>query len=437
MSFEEPPINPEEDTRPTGTFPQVSVDETPSIYPQATTQPAWRGLLGLVFLLVALGFTAASVFVLVTGGDSDEPEPATPVAGAPTASPTPPPTDIPVTQPPSIALGGEVIDVLPTLDAETANALLARPLEMLIAPEVGQVERGVLEPFTIIPDRPRNEIITYTAVKGDSIEAIADRFGLEPESIAWSNPRYMIQALQPGYELVVPPVDGVYVKAVGSTRTIADYANQYKINDPYVVLDSEFNDLPGLGPDSVPPSGTPLFIPGGEAEEVVWVAEIEVTEGGGSSGAGSGPGRVVFQNGQPGSCAPQDIVGGTNWVNPLAPGTYTITRGFSSYHTGIDLAGSPGTQVRAANGGRVIFAGWNSFGYGYAIAIIHGPNMTVYGHLQEGGVFVSCGQDVVAGQVIGAMGSTGQSTGPHLHFEIRSRAGNTYAPYNPAATIGF
>jgi hypothetical protein len=82
MSFEEPPINPEEDTRPTGTFPQVSVDETPSIYPQATTQPAWRGLLGLVFLLVALGFTAASVFVLLTGGDSDEAEPATQIGRA-------------------------------------------------------------------------------------------------------------------------------------------------------------------------------------------------------------------------------------------------------------------------------------------------------------------------------------------------------------------
>ncbi|NJL58036.1 M23 family metallopeptidase, partial [bacterium] len=127
--------------------------------------------------------------------------------------------------------------------------------------------------------------------------------------------------------------------------------------------------------------------------------------------------------------------GGTEWGNPV-PSGYTITRGFTPVvHPGIDLAGTPGTPIYAANGGLVIFAGRNSFGYGNLVVLIHGPFMTVYGHLQD--VLVSCGQSVGTGQQIGTMGSTGNSTGPHLHFEIRVRSGNGYIPQNPAATIGF
>ena len=87
-------------------------------------------------------------------------------------------------------------------------------------------------------------------------------------------------------------------------------------------------------------------------------------------------------------------------------------------HTGIDIAAEMGTTVLAPAAGRVISAGWNDGGYGNMIIIDHGGNMsTLYGHLSQ--IFVGDGQEIAKGQAIGAVGSTGMSTGPHLHFEVR------------------
>lgn len=98
-------------------------------------------------------------------------------------------------------------------------------------------------------------------------------------------------------------------------------------------------------------------------------------------------------------------------------------------HTGLDIAGPSGGAIHAADGGEVIFAGWKG-GYGKAIMINHGNRngqnlVTLYGHLSA--IMVSPGQSVSKGQVIGAEGSTGYSTGPHLHFEVRVNG----APVNP------
>lgn len=111
--------------------------------------------------------------------------------------------------------------------------------------------------------------------------------------------------------------------------------------------------------------------------------------------------------------------------------TYTVTRGFSSWHPGVDLAAPIGTSVYAANSGTVIFAGRNNWGYGNAIVISHGPFATLYGHLNS--VNVSCGQTVGTGQIIGTVGNTGNSSGPHLHFEILYNG----IRGNPQSTISF
>lgn len=394
--------------------------------------------LGLLLLLIAAGLTAATVFLLLNPGEeTSEPEQ---IAAEPTIIQEPtqlPPTRVEEGVPTVEAAPPVNGAALPTLDPQTAQNILTRDLESLRVAEVIDVERDTLNPFTIIPDRPRNEIITYTVVQGDTIESIARRFNLQPETIAWSNPRRIIQVLRPGDVLNIPPVDGVLAQAIGSTRTIADYAEQYEIDDPYVVLDSQYNTLPGFTPDTVPPSGTQIFFPGGVGEDIVWVAEIEVSDSGGGGTSGSaGAATVRFQPGQPGDCGNIPIGGGTVWTNPIPSGNYTVTRGFVPVaHPGIDLAGTTGTPIHAANGGTVIFSGWNGFGYGNMVAIIHGPNMTVYGHMQD--VFATCGQTVNAGDQIGTMGSTGNSSGPHLHFEIRGRSSNTYVPLNPSATIGF
>src|SRR5690606_36450140 len=134
----------------------------------------------------------------------------------------------------------------------------------------------------------------------------------------------------------------------------------------------------------------------GQGEEISWTPAVVREEGGG--GAGSSQGNFIsFAPGEPGSCGRvANPGGGAAWWKPM---TGTITQGFSSYHTGIDIAGPIGTPVAAANGGRVIFVGWNTYGYGYTIVLAHGPYTTLYGHLD--GFNVGCGQDVAPGQIIG------------------------------------
>jgi murein DD-endopeptidase MepM/ murein hydrolase activator NlpD len=419
----ESPFEPD-DTQPNATTKMVAPpgEDSPGIA---------RQVLAFVMLLVAVGFTIAAAVVLLLPQDEPDPIVVSAPTNAPVAvAPTVLPTEIPVIVP--VVDSAQEQPSLPIIDAVLADALLKSPLFVADSSKAGRIEAARYNPFTIIPDRPRNQVIQYTVVQGDTIDEIAEFFGLESESIAWSNPRRIIQVLRAGDVLNIPPVDGVYIEAVGSTRTISYYADYYKVDDAYLILDSPFNDFVGLTADTVPASGTKIFIPGGEGEQLDWAAGIEIIGGDTTSGGGN-VGTVVFQNGDPGSCAPQPISGGTFWINPMGGG-YSVTQWFGT-HTGIDLGAAEGTPVMAANGGRVIFAGWNSWGYGYMVAMIHGSYMTVYGHLSA--VYVGCGQEVASGTVIGAVGNTGNSSGPHLHFEIRVRQGSTYVPQNPAFTIGF
>ena len=109
-------------------------------------------------------------------------------------------------------------------------------------------------------------------------------------------------------------------------------------------------------------------------------------------------------------------------IKPIASG-YTITSRFgaraSGNHTGLDIAAPSGTAIHAAASGTVTFSGWSTTGYGNCIIISHGNGIdTLYGHCSS--LYVSVGQYVEQGETIGAVGSTGNSTGPHLHLEIRS-----------------
>ncbi|MBD2347101.1 murein hydrolase activator EnvC family protein [Anabaena subtropica] len=100
--------------------------------------------------------------------------------------------------------------------------------------------------------------------------------------------------------------------------------------------------------------------------------------------------------------------------------------GYRRFHAGLDFAANYGSTIRSADSGTVIFAGWYG-GYGKAVIINHGDGITtLYGHASE--LYVSEGQTVQRGQAIAAVGSTGLSTGPHLHFEVRRNG----TPVNPA-----
>lgn len=130
---------------------------------------------------------------------------------------------------------------------------------------------------------------------------------------------------------------------------------------------------------------------------------------GGWEGAGACPGSVW---------AP---LGGQAWRWP-ADLRFLSGRNYSRSHPGLDFAADYGSPIYASETGVVVYAGWNRHGYGNLVIVDHGAGWhTLYAHLDQ--LSVKCGQVVAAGQALGLAGSTGNSTGPHLHFELRGPAG--------------
>ncbi len=411
----EPPVDPLADTSP-------SLAVRPPEMQQLQQPARWRRVVALLSLLGAAAFTLATIFVLLTPVETAPAPVSVPPTETiiPTAANT---VEATATDVPVIADAGAqqpVYEPLPVLSAEMAAALLQTPIAPLEEESTFLVDSDPYNPFTIIPDRPRNEVIQYTAVRGDNIDSIAERFSLAPETVAWSNTRRYIEVLYPGDEVNILPVNGAYHTVIGSD-TLAEIAASYGLDDAYSIIDSEYNNLFGVEPETTLPSGTRLVIPGGQAEEISWnPGGLEVDEGTGYVAS--------FATGQSGSCGRVNPSGGAYWANPLPNGTWV--RGFSAYHPAIDLAAPVGTPVYAANSGPVLYSGWNSWGFGNTVVLAHGPYTTLYGHLQS--VNVRCGQVITVGQVIGYVGSTGNSSGPHLHFEIRYLD----TPADPSATSG-
>jgi murein DD-endopeptidase MepM/ murein hydrolase activator NlpD len=105
-----------------------------------------------------------------------------------------------------------------------------------------------------------------------------------------------------------------------------------------------------------------------------------------------------------------------------------VGRNYSYWHPGLDLGGNLGDPLYASDSGAVVYSGWNNYGYGNLVIIDHGNGWhTLYAHFNE--IYVACGEAVTQGQVIGAAGTTGNSTGPHLHFEMRYNSGYV-SPWN-------
>lgn len=424
--YDEPPIQPD-DTRPTMTVAQLDADGSP--------RRQGSRALGLISLLGAMGFAAATIILLLSNsGSAPVPVPDTGdevVEVLPTSSPTPiTPT---AEGQPDATMTPEIVYVpveqLPTMDVSQIVALLSEPVRAADAPNPYVIRRDALDPFTVIPDRPRNRVIEHVIERGDTISDLALRYGLEQDSIAWSNDRNVVWTLIPGETLKIPPVDGAIHSAFGND-TIASIAEAYQVDDPYTIIDSEFNNLQGYTPTMQLPSGMEIFIPGGVGLAVDWSPPVIITSGGGGGSTGSsGGGDTVYFPAGPGACAPSAPGPSSGWQRPLT--YYQITRGFSSWHQGIDLGAAAGAPVMAANTGRVIFAGWSTWGYGNLVALSHGPFITLYAHLSS--YNVSCGQIVNMGQVIGGVGSTGNSSGDHLHFEIKYNG----VSGDPSSTIPF
>ncbi len=249
---------------------------------------------------------------------------------------------------------------------------------------------------TAIPERPRLEITTYTVAAGDTAEKIAEGFGLQPTTLMWSNPEMekTLDLLRVGQELTILPLDGVY-HTVEVSDTLESIAQAYKVGVDTITA-CAWNDIPLNGSLSV---GGKLIVPGGTKP---YIARTVTAYSGPVSDSAEASGLFYW------------------------PTSGVLTQGYWYGHRAIDIGAAVGTVVRASDNGFVSFAGWTDIGYGYLVVVEHQNGyQTYYAHLSN--IFVREGEAVSGGQVIGAMGSTGNSTGPHLHYEIRY---NGY-PTNP------
>jgi len=262
-------------------------------------------------------------------------------------------------------------------------------------------------PLTPYIYRPRKGVISYTVQAGDTMFGIAQQFSLQPESILWANGELKDNPdlLSVGMEIAVPPVDGV-LHTVQKDDTLDSIAKKYKVT-PEAIVSATWNNLVTGQGVSV---GQTLVVPGGKREMVVWQLPATTKPATGSSVNGwTNVGQCLNVSATP--------LGSGKFVWPT--NSHRIGGNpYAWWHRGIDLAGNLGDPVYATDSGTVMWAGPNSWGYGNLIVLDHGNGwQTFYAHLSQ--VYVRCGQKILQGAAIGAVGSTGRSTGPHLHFETR------------------
>jgi hypothetical protein len=415
-NIHEPPLH-HEDTSP-------SLVVRPPGLRRQRSRAGWQSALAWMSLLGAGLFTLGTMALLVL------PMPDTPSTPPPATTAGDSVIQQPTTLPTQDSSGVTIPTDSPVMEVQAGDAQVVNPamLDVLLTtpiPQDGTRFTLNYDPFTVIKgDRPRSNFVEYTIVKGDTIDAISRRYNLKPESIAWCNDRRIIFVLRVGDILRIPPTDGVCHNVLGTRQeTVAQIAAQYKIANPLDIIDFPLNNLYGSSPDTVLLGGMSLFIPGGEAEPITWSPgyDAKTDENGRLL-------TVAFAAGQAGSCGDVPAGGGAFWSNPLPSGKWV--RGFYAGHTGIDLSAPIGTPVYAANSGPVLFSGLSRWGYGEAVVLAHGPISTLYGHMSQRNL--RCGQIANVGDVVGLVGSTGNSSGPHLHFEIRFND----VPQNPSATAG-
>ncbi|MGE3724641.1 MAG: peptidoglycan DD-metalloendopeptidase family protein [Candidatus Sericytochromatia bacterium] len=247
--------------------------------------------------------------------------------------------------------------------------------------------------FVVDSDKP----IQYVVQDGDTVSKLANKFHVSPNTIIKNNDRKKLKAdrMKPGTRLTILPMDGI-AHPVEKGETIAELAKRYKKPVDEII---EVNDLDN--PHMIV-ENQKLIIPNAADLRRRPVVKPRVASH-----------KPTHKNGSTSAQAPSG-----NRLSWPSAGIVTSNYGWRWFrmHAGMDVAAPIGTPIRSAKEGRVVYSGWMG-GYGYAVDVEH-PNgvVTRYAHCSE--LHVRVGQAVQRGQVLAAMGSTGHSTGPHLHFEV-------------------
>ncbi len=265
----------------------------------------------------------------------------------------------------------------------------------------------IIDDFAVVPQEgpagagadvvyPKSSTISiYVVREGDTVSEIAQMFDVSVNTVMWANDITRGTALKVGQQLVILPITGVR-HIVKKGDTLASIAKKYEADADEI---SQYNEL-----DGALAVGVEITIPNGEIHVVT-------------------PPRPKASNVAKGAGGASYTYSGY-YLRPIAGGTRT--QGIHGYN-GVDIAASVGTPILAAASGEVIISrqgGWNG-GYGNYVVIKHdNGTQTLYAHNQSNAV--GMGQYVVKGQVIGYVGSTGRSTGAHVHFEIRGGPRNPF-----------
>jgi len=271
---------------------------------------------------------------------------------------------------------------------------------------------------TTIPSRARTEMIKYVVQKGDTVSGIAEMFGLKSKTIYAANYEILQDdphSLRPGQELKILPMDGVYWEWLGGIP-FGQWAAYFNVK-PEDIINYPANNLdPAAVGDPQNANikvGTFLIVPNGEYQyHTPGQMPLGITRDNPASAQVAGNG----------SCGPVSggAIGTGIFVYPTDKHTLSgFDYSVEAHHLGLDFAASLGANIYTTDGGVVVYAGENSYGYGNMVMIDHGTGFqSLYAHLSA--IFVGCGESVSQGQTIGSSGESGRATGPHLHFEIRT-----------------
>lgn len=262
----------------------------------------------------------------------------------------------------------------------------------------------VTEPIPHAPNEPgsptqqRTKTETYTVEAGDTLSTIASRFGVNVGTILWANARTEFQYLRPGDTLKIPPVSGVLV-AVKKGDTLLSLATKYSSTVEEIVKVNR------LAPDEALPLNLELILPGGHPPAAVptYVVRNPVPR----------PSEALSDGRKP-SNADVTLLPAGKLLWPTSG--RVITQYYGWRHTGVDIDGDYTSPLYASHDGVVTTAGWNAGGYGLQVVISGNGVMTRYAHSSK--LFVKAGDTVKKGEVIAMVGTTGRSTGTHLHYEV-------------------
>ncbi len=253
--------------------------------------------------------------------------------------------------------------------------------------------------------KPTLDDLTQHKVKqGETLDAIAKQYNLKTATLMGLNPEVRSGNVKVGQTLSIPPMDGLTYR-FKNEENYTTVAKKYNIRADVLFERNGCQRRPKI-----------VFVPG-----AIWKPD-PIPFNSAIASRGSGNSTVIMQTGGYPLPYSVPVTSGYGWrMNPVTA--------IWSFHSGIDLGAPFGTPVLAAKAGRVDFAGWGD-GYGNLIELDHGSTGTRYAHLEA--IYVYQGQQVAQGQQIGIVGSTGRSTGPHLHFEIMVPSGDGWVALDPA-----